>query len=390
MVQCTNCQETLKEESKFCHQCGTKVILNERCECGNILEKADRFCSQCGLSKKQKKSTGDIKKGKVERLVGTDITSMATRYIQKFNDRIYMVYGKSIWSMTYGDNIAYKLNSQFNDICEYSLNINKHGLFFINDRSIVHLDFEGCLINAYTIRLKDEIVGLSIYDKFIYFSTHNQSSKFGHYSKVYKFEMEDIELSSLVQLVKIKLDEYDNYLSRIYALEDKLIYVPGTGPKFIDLNNNKTYSLFHGNENVSKDRRVFEFNLEKQVYYITEWNSLMEYKICSNDLRKAMDVNPETYSSEKFAGFYGDCVYKNNFAYGFTYGHRNGSSEYIDYYYNLYRLDAKGEAEFLQTGSRGGIENLNILGDYAFIIYDGLKMFPLGSNGEFKNITFVR
>ncbi|RUL55950.1 zinc ribbon domain-containing protein [Lysinibacillus antri] len=64
MVQCTNCQETLKEESKFCHQCGTKVILNERCECGNILEKTDHFCSQCGKAKKKKTLKSIQKKAK--------------------------------------------------------------------------------------------------------------------------------------------------------------------------------------------------------------------------------------------------------------------------------------------------------------------------------------
>ncbi len=47
-IQCT-CGATLKEDSKFCSQCGSKVIKQKKCQgCANPLEPNDIFCSQCG------------------------------------------------------------------------------------------------------------------------------------------------------------------------------------------------------------------------------------------------------------------------------------------------------------------------------------------------------
>lgn len=46
---CPNCGNFVLPTSKFCNECGTKIIKEKKClRCGNILEENDKFCVQCG------------------------------------------------------------------------------------------------------------------------------------------------------------------------------------------------------------------------------------------------------------------------------------------------------------------------------------------------------
>ena len=56
---CKNCGASIKDNSKFCHECGSKIentnILKEEevnfCEnCGNKLSSGEEFCSECGTN----------------------------------------------------------------------------------------------------------------------------------------------------------------------------------------------------------------------------------------------------------------------------------------------------------------------------------------------------
>lgn len=46
---CPNCGNFVSSTSKFCNECGTKIIKEKKClRCGNILGENDKFCGQCG------------------------------------------------------------------------------------------------------------------------------------------------------------------------------------------------------------------------------------------------------------------------------------------------------------------------------------------------------
>ena len=46
---CPNCGNFVLSTSKFCNECGTKIIKEKKClRCGNTLGENDKFCGQCG------------------------------------------------------------------------------------------------------------------------------------------------------------------------------------------------------------------------------------------------------------------------------------------------------------------------------------------------------
>ena len=48
-MQCKKCGMELRENAKFCLECGEKVIKELKCkQCGNILVPNSKFCDECG------------------------------------------------------------------------------------------------------------------------------------------------------------------------------------------------------------------------------------------------------------------------------------------------------------------------------------------------------
>ena len=48
-MQCKKCGIELRENAKFCSECGEKVIKELKCKmCGNILMPNSKFCDECG------------------------------------------------------------------------------------------------------------------------------------------------------------------------------------------------------------------------------------------------------------------------------------------------------------------------------------------------------
>ena len=56
MVKCKNCGEEVKDEAKFCHNCGSEIIVEEEdltgtkycSNCGFEMPKTTKFCPECG------------------------------------------------------------------------------------------------------------------------------------------------------------------------------------------------------------------------------------------------------------------------------------------------------------------------------------------------------
>ncbi|MFT5698185.1 MAG: membrane protease subunit (stomatin/prohibitin family) [Desulforhopalus sp.] len=56
LIQCTDCQNNIPADSRFCPLCGHQVILLMKCShCGKNLTPKAKFCSQCGKSTVEKK-----------------------------------------------------------------------------------------------------------------------------------------------------------------------------------------------------------------------------------------------------------------------------------------------------------------------------------------------
>ena len=49
---CNNCNQTCKENSKFCSNCGKPFTQASFCKnCGNKFEGQEKFCSDCGAKR---------------------------------------------------------------------------------------------------------------------------------------------------------------------------------------------------------------------------------------------------------------------------------------------------------------------------------------------------
>ncbi|MGL4875960.1 MAG: zinc-ribbon domain-containing protein, partial [Clostridium sp.] len=52
LISCTNCNNKIKPDSKFCPECGNKVSVIEKAkfcsECGTKSEGEAKFCLNCG------------------------------------------------------------------------------------------------------------------------------------------------------------------------------------------------------------------------------------------------------------------------------------------------------------------------------------------------------
>lgn len=45
---CPKCKITKLPSDKFCEECGTELINQSECECGNPIYAHYKFCTQCG------------------------------------------------------------------------------------------------------------------------------------------------------------------------------------------------------------------------------------------------------------------------------------------------------------------------------------------------------
>lgn len=61
-MNCPNANCTIEEASgNYCYKCGTTLVNNIRCECGQWLSAYDNYCPNCGISgRTRNKVKGEI------------------------------------------------------------------------------------------------------------------------------------------------------------------------------------------------------------------------------------------------------------------------------------------------------------------------------------------
>lgn len=413
-MRCTSCESELKENAKFCHRCGTKVEKEIRCSnCHHLLEQHDLFCSECGAGVTQKGDVSDfdfsdfeeeidfdsffkIEETQNERLAGICLANQHKSWVNQYKNWIYLMIGNSIWKMSEDGQERVCINNEF-VIPSYNknLNINQHGVFFIDDVSrIVRLDLDGNFMNFIPFKTHCRDV-FYVYDDTIYFSDFESDSVTlklcsckvdGSNRKILKNirpkdkesidpHIEYISVNDKKVVFKVYLDnEEENsgwfimnsdgsecqklrYQYRIkdsdgdYEIEELSIF-------YIDMDTNEVYTSGMPSENKRK-------GVESGV-----WKRKLGERLTPNSYKELIwEIIPHQFSNGNFGGYYtsgAENYFDGNVCYGFTYGHRGSNSDNTDHYYNLYQLYSNGDSRFLNAGSRGGIEELVIIGKYAY------------------------
>lgn len=72
-----------------------------------------------------------------------------------------------------------------------------------------------------------------------------------------------------------------------------------------------------------------------------------------------------TQNGEYIGRFYRECLFTGDAFYGFRYGHTKKYQAQEDHYYNLYKV-TQNNWSYLNAGSRGGIEEFSIQGNYCY------------------------
>lgn len=407
---CKKCNNFLTDDSNFCNKCGTKVEKETKCSgCGRILRPEDIFCNKCGTRAiKETTTTLDVQwdidfsafafedeKTNIDgRLEGISLANQNRGWVNEYDGWVY-IQKDGIWKMREdGSNLQF-INNQFKGyMFNKDLNVNKYGIFFIekDEVGLVHLDLNGSLINTI-----DYIHNMFfVYDNNIYFTDFNYSIQTAY---VYSCKI-DGSNKKLLKSFTLKEDEIDSpdpiknicannkqVIFKIYT-EDRertgwyIMNVDGTSLAKLNYKY-KIKSQDEDEEDEIRELEILYIDMNNELIYTSGtqsenkkvgnkdgvWERKLKEKLSLNAYKKLVwEVNPIFYSNKdyrSYSGFFRSYFDGKNF-YTFSYSHCGINEGKENYYYNLYRLYPNGESEFLNAGSRGGIEELVIIGDYAY------------------------
>lgn len=416
-MRCMFCECMLKEDAKFCHKCGTKVEKKIQCShCNYILNEEDNFCSRCGVKVTQTVDVNDfdfssfeedidfsvfddVEELQNERLAGIYLANQHKSWVNQYRNWVYLMFKDSIWKMSEDGQERECINNEFR-ISPYNknLNINKYGIFFIDiENRIVRLDLDGNFLNFIPFETNVNDV-FYVYDDTIYFTDFESDSLT---IKLCKCSVDGSNRKILKSIRPKDLESVDPHIEYISANDKKVVfkvyldneednsgwfimntdgaqcqrlryrykmkYLDGSSEFeelsifYIDMDTNEIYTSGMPSENKRN-------NIESGIY-----RRILDEKFTSSSYKELIwEINPYEFSNEDFGRFYTSCkenFFDGNVCYGFTYSHRGKNSEKIDHYYNLYQLYTNGDSKFLNSGSRGGIEELVVVGNYAY--FDG-------------------
>lgn len=360
MMICNKCGKNIPYNSKFCNLCGEKVRIDK-------LNKEDIFGVKCC----------NIYNGS---------------WINQYNDWIY-VLKDGLWRMKEDGSEISKI-SLIKGEQSNSLNVNKHGIFYwVKQDRVVHLSHDGKLIGEIKLDNAYSNSGFFVYDNTIYFSfVDYYNNKVG----IGKYKINNTENQVMTSFCQKENNSYIDHISQISANDMYItFYVNGDsyncknhGWHIINkLNGNMSkikseYIYRYEDGEISKESIDIKFidtqknlvytsvNRKEEKVYGYKSNSIVVRKLRSDitkiDKNDKLLCNTDLFNGGKGLKFYSDrdnVCFSGERVIGFNYGHG-------DYYYNLYSVDTDGNTEYLNAGTRGGIEQLNIVGNYAYFDSD--------------------
>ena len=377
-MKCKKCGIELRENAKFCSECGEKVIKELKCkQCGNILKPNSKFCDQCGTKVDVNDSTETVKKS-----VSIDFNNLAgqsigacdhnqSRWVRQYDNYIYICKDKKLYKIDINGNNC-ELFYESKDSIE-NININKNGIVINGCSYIEMLDFNGKLIDKIYL----EAGGINctyMYDNQIFFSINSVNEvkicrdEFGHHN--YKI----INSSG----------QYDT-LSYLIANGKYVIFKKGTYGNFYimdtsGLNLQKIYS--HDENSMSGEIDIIYFDMDNDCMYTSAFESekgesknithqyIVKRKITNNIIEGVFEEiiwNQDTQIIPTSSSiFYRQCFINNEYTVLFKHGHTKDYSDREDHYYNLYAVYNGNGYKYLNCGSRSGIETLICDGQYAY------------------------
>jgi hypothetical protein len=378
----------------FCHSCGTKVELEVKCSfCEKILDKDDKFCSQCGTNCQ----VGfDFDDNTLKKLAGISMANQWKSWVNKYGDWVYVIKD-GIWRMREDGSHIECINNKYTRVNDKNLNVNHNGLFFIDlEAGLVHLNLDGTVQNVIEY-IRDLFY---VFDDKIYYDKYDRDSET---ASLYSCNI-DGTANRLLKNISPKPDGSDapdniKYLSAnnkqiayyVWTEGDErsgwyLMNIDGTASKKISYK----YKVKSHDEEMDDIRElsVIYIDLDNELIYTSGmpsedkkmgidtyggavWERRLNEPLSDNSYKKMVwEIFPAAYSNDNFDGFYNNNYYfDGNTCYGFVYAHKGINEGKKDHYYNLYALSPNGDSEFLNAGSRGGIEQLVVIGEYAYFYY---------------------
>lgn len=275
-----------------------------------------------------------------------------------------------------------------------SLNVNKYGIFYwAKQDRVVHLSHDGKLIDEIKLDNAYSNSGFFVYDNTIYFPfIDHYNNKVG----IGKYKINNTENQVITYFCQKDNNSYIDHISQISANDMYITFY---------INNNSYNCKNHGwhiinilnghmskikseymdryeDGEISKESIDIKFidtqknlvytsvNRKEEKVYGYKSNSIVVRKLRSDITKIDKDdkllCNTDLFNGGKGLKFYS---HRNNICFiedrvvGFNYGKG-------EYYYNLYSVDIVGNVEYLKAGTRGGIEQLNIVGNYAYFDSD--------------------
>lgn len=247
-----------------------------------------------------------------------------------------------------------------------------HGIFLFINASIIWFSHEGLVkkwvdikevfpslaskIKKEEKKWKEKLIeyvssfftGAWVYGHTIYFTNYFDDDK----GRIYKYNI-STEETQLFKITKPRNQE-DNYVDGIMGDERYLLF-----------NKNRILDTF--TEKVHKsDYYYIDFETKKCYYLQGEKVNFTPEGFAS------IQISDKLYNSDFMLHgergndfFYYKPIFTGDAFYGFQYGHFDRYKEEEDHYYNLYKL-TPNNWEYLNAGSRGGIEELSIQGKYLY------------------------
>ena len=407
-MRCANCDTELREGAKFCHRCGTKAAV--RCEnCGHALEAEDLFCSECGARTGTELTEGkktSLPAGQETKLPGVSPANRAKSWVNQCGDWVYILRN-GVWKMRSDGSDLHCINRDFKKFDYYddflSLNVNKHGIFFkySDPEGIVRLDLNGNFMGVNPL-IQDKTMDIKeifyIYDDVVYYTKHTSGKKAK--TSIYRCRIDGSENRLLASFASGP--EGSEEESRIRELcangkhvafwlwtdeEERkgwyLMNTDGTGCRKLQY----TYRS-ENSETGTCELDIVYIDIDRELVYTSGtpseneeaglgdhwsrrsgiWERKLHEPLSRTAFKKPVwECKPDFFRSDDFPGWYaGHYYFDGKTCCGFTYGHKGINEGKKDYYYNLYALYPNGEAKFLNAGSRGGVDQLVVLGEYAY------------------------